>query len=231
MTSVWKKFGPSGTFTDPRCLKAYLEDEASNSELERLRIPVPRRKDFSADSAFDVNPFSLELSQELLKTKFLIRTIAPWGPRVLREAAFVCAKYQVSQKNKIPAEFVSVQQEVFNVLQEYMHGDSPKSRPELDEVRRRCMQLYESANERSHEAAEKVWSGIGAPWFAIETMLQDFSVRKDCGEKGEASSNSTWIVRNSTWPERAAEVAGQFGSYEELRAEITAHLLKRMASS
>lgn len=50
--------------------------------------------------------------------------------------------------------------------------------------------------------------------------------RSPSSMKSDGSSHPTWIVRNSARPERAAEVVGSFGSYQEPRNGIISQFLK-----
>jgi hypothetical protein len=224
-TAIWKQFGAAISSEHPRTLAAFLGHRDSELALQSKMIPFPTTNHFCADSAFDPDPYQLDLPKDILETSLLVKSLAVWGPDVLIRVAFACAALQIKHHSACRADLVTPRDSAFDAVKRWIQNPANENYDSVKQASKRCAKLYKPCEDAPDSSeANVVWSHLGAPWCAAETASQDHKLEVYDGP-GPREASPTWCSRNSVWPIRAADAAAQWSSYEVVRKTIRETLL------
>ena len=226
ITQFWKRFGDSILEAPHLTLAASLEHAPSIVVAKQHSIKFPKVADFEVDPHYDPNSHKLDLEEEFLYSKFLLMCISAWGAEALVRAVNACSLLQCMHHSSCSPKFKRLRNDAAFALQALMDNPSAESRKKADDLRRQCEASYrphEDAPDTSD--AHENWYHLGAPWFGLETALSDLATRGDYNEDEPAPSNSSWLARETVWPERAIDAAAHWSSHSLARDVVKSTLL------
>jgi hypothetical protein len=214
ITQVWKRFGDSILAMPHLTLAAFLGHAPSIAIAKESSIRFPRTADFQIDPAYDPNIHRLDLDEDYLSSKFLLKCISTWGAEPLIRAANACSLLQCMHHASCHPKYRLLRNEAAFALQNLVDAATPKARLTADEIRRNC-ESHHSLNENVPNSPEAhvCWYHLGAAWFGLETALGNMEARNELNEGEHAPSNSSWIARQTVWPERAIDAAAHWSSH------------------
>ena len=224
-TATWKQFGTAISSQHTRTLAAYLGHRDSELALQTDSIPFPTSDDFRADSVFDPNPHQLDLPEDLLETSLLVQSLAVWGPDALIRSAFACATMQIKHQTTCRAALVVPRDTALDAVTTFIQSPTNENHQSVRQASECCAKLYAPYEDDPNSSeANDVWSHLGAPWFAAETVAQDYKL-EDYDGPGPREASPTWCTRNAVWPTRAADAAAEWSSHKDVRTMIRETLL------
>ncbi len=223
---IWAAFGPTITTHPGLTLAAFLGHAPSREQLARLEITPPCLDDAKRDPVLDPNPHNLDLSQEYLGTSLLVRSLALWGWQPLVRAAAACGALQMARQATPTAAVATLQQQAMAATNAFVLNPEPAQQERARQAAKACADRYAPFEDApdSNEARE-VWRNLGAPWFAAESAAEDHRLSEWDGP-GPTGASATWGNRNSVWPQRAADAAAEWSSFDAVEQAITTALLE-----
>ncbi len=145
--------------------------------------------------------------------RFLLLCLAAWGEEPLKRTVNACSLLQCMHHCTCSPNLKPLRNEAAFALQSFLDDPSVNNRIKAESVRRKCEEIYDAGEDNpDSDVAVTSWYHLGAPWFGLETALDDLSVREDYGEIAPAPANSSWCIRNAVWPERAFDAAAKWSS-------------------
>lgn len=226
VTATWTWFGEVITEAPHLTLLAFLGHQPSIAAANERDLVFPKMADFQDDPAYNPNPQGLDLEEEILASKSFLMGIATWGAEPLKRAVNACSLLQCVHHSACVPKLKDLRNEAAFLLHELVDGHSTSRRSKAEEVRRRCSEEYRlQESARDSAGATTSWYHLGAPWFGLETVLGNLAARSDCGENEPGPANSSWIARNTVWPERALDAAAHWSSFSLVRDVIRSSLI------
>jgi hypothetical protein len=223
---LWEQLGPTILGEPGRSLAAFFGHQESIQALSDARLAVPKMAQFAKDKEFDPNPNKLKLPREHLQTMLLLRALALWGSEALIRAAVACAELQVSRQTKCEPSLLRIRDSARITAADFVTSPDVVHRKRAKTAATACQRAYKPFEDNPDtDVAASIWHQLGAPWFAAETVSQDFSLSRWDGP-GPPEASATWGNRNSVWPARAAETAAHWSSYPEVRSMIQTALVE-----
>ncbi|HRW51996.1 MAG TPA: hypothetical protein P5081_03865 [Phycisphaerae bacterium] len=225
VTSIWTRFGGAIEAEPEFTLRAFLDDEKAIAILGRRNLKTPTFEDFARDSAFEPNPSGLDLPEEYLETMLLVHALSTWGRPALVRAAGACSNLQCLNQSECDPRLTQLRDDTNEAVGAFLRSESGNNLLRVQAFSTMCYAAYAPyENDPDCEMAVRTWTQLGAPWFAAETIAQDWGLQPYDGH-GPACSQSTWCRRNSEWPKRAADAAANCTTEKVVRDAIRKALL------
>ena len=226
ITSLWMQFGDTIAKSPHLTLAAFLGHSASIAVTKQEFLWYPKTADFQVDPAYDPNYHKLELDEDYLNSNFFLRCISTWGAEPLIHAVNACSLLQCMHQTSSPPHLAALRSDAAFILQRMIDAPTSKLKNEAKQVLHLCNAEYRS-HEDAPDTAEAIMirNHLGAPWFGLETLLSNLDARNECGEREPGPSHSTWIARNSVWPDCALHAAAHWSSYGLAREAISSTLI------
>jgi hypothetical protein len=221
---LWESVGATISADPARSLAALLGHRQSAMTLSDARLTSPDMEQMAQE--IEVNPHKLDLPQEYLRTRLLVRALALWGWEPLTRASIACAEIQIANQTHCEPSLVKIRDAARIAAEAFASCPDATHRKSAEEAADACRRLYKPyEDDPDSDDAGKVWYQLGAPWFAAETAAQDFSLTQWDGP-GPTGASATWGNRNSVWPERAADAAAHWSSQPKVRMAINNALVE-----
>lgn len=231
MTNIWNEFGPSIQGSPKMTLAAFLGDEESIAECKKQGIGFPLLADFDSDSVYDPNPYNLKLDTGLLGNNQLVLCLMTWGKEPIFVIANACAQLQCACNKEPDPAINALQVETASAVKSYVQEPTTRIFGSVKKLVKACRELYSPyEDDPDSEEARIVWYQLGAPWFAAETICNDWEIQSYDGTP-PPEAQSTWIKRNSMWTKRAVDSAAEWSSHERVNDEMRKTALKWALSS
>ncbi|MCB9854008.1 MAG: hypothetical protein H6819_12980 [Phycisphaerales bacterium] len=225
VTLIWTRFGSTIEAESKLTLGAFLGDKKAIAELQRRNLKGPTLTDFCQDPAFNPNPCGFDHPREYLETLAIVKALSTWGRSAVVRAVTACSGLQCLHQVDCDPKLRQLRDSTAHAVNEFVRLESEANLLQVKAFAKRCFETYEPYEEDPDgKMAVRIWSQLGAPWFAAEAITQDWKLQSYDGP-GPATSQSTWCKRNSVWPERAADAAAECTSHKAVRDAIKKELL------
>lgn len=168
-------------------MAAALGSRLAGAALAAVGGECPNMTELVEAELQHANPHGLDLPPALVRLNALVLVAAAGGESALCMVAADCATAEAPLHRD--STHRALRDSALACLS--MGADTgaeavePDRRAVVEEMRRRYSEAGEGADERE---AERVWYALGAPWFALETVLQDWA---PIGREADALPDST----------------------------------------
>lgn len=224
LLTSWTRFGQAIAHYPSESLASFFGDEEARSELKRRGVEAPTTQDLVSDSGF-----WFDWEKPAATLDFTTRALGLWGREPVIECALACAALQIEHEPERDDELRSLRDEVWHALQSVTLDSAGKVPAGLKRVLERCDKAYRPFEDGDDPKGSHVWYALGAPWFAAETLAQDWALQAYDGE-GPPQGTKSWVWRNSAWPRRAVDAAVHWSSEETVRERLKATALRSIGS-
>lgn len=221
-TKIWALYGNSISQHPQITLGAYLGQPEAISLATKNNIGFPCDVDFGDDKAYEANPYGLKLSGPYLEHKGLVLNLLTWGPGLMTRVVNACSLLQCAHQMQCKPEIQFLRDQAMFAVHSYSNGPSAENLKAVWEAVYLCRSHFEPyADDPDSKESGEIWFSLGAPWFAAETIVSDWSLQIYDGE-GPPESQSTWINRLSVYPCRCADALSHWMSDEFVYTVIKA---------
>ena len=219
-TNIWNRFGHFIADNPKMTLAAFLGDETNVIKCINQGVDFPSASDFKTEGAYDPNPHNLSIEARALCNDQFILFMMTWGKELIIQMANACSQMQYNNNIEPSTELSLLQNETAIAVQSYVSAPTFQNLEMVRKLSEECCNVYLPYEEDPDgEAGSNVWLQLGAPWFAAETVCQNWKI-EDYDGQPPPEGQSTWIKRNSVWMIRAAEAAAHYSSVDQVGDEM-----------
>ncbi|MEL6784542.1 MAG: hypothetical protein AAFO61_08960, partial [Pseudomonadota bacterium] len=212
-TKIWRSFGNHISDHPELTLLSFLGDPSAIAVAQQRQIRFPTLINFKADSAYDPNPFNLNLDFEWVRTKQLLLCLMTWGPELVKHVTLECAQLQECEEISGRPDLSLLEREILELLRQYVKNPVKATMKKLAKKTGKCEEIYAPyADNPDDPHGLYIWHRLAAPWFASRVHTNDWSLQVYDGALPR-EAQSTWILRNSVFPSYVAEGAAYWTSY------------------